>query len=63
MRSTLSKCDESSGGVSAIEKGGPEPLSCSKVARNNPACGWLKRAEGEDYYDTRTNFTPFSLSD
>ncbi len=27
------------------------------------ACGWLKRAEGEDYYDTRTNFTPFSLSD
>lgn len=25
--------------------------------------GWLKRAEGEDYYDTDTNFTPFSLKD
>lgn len=25
--------------------------------------GWLKRAEGEDYYDTNTNFTPFSLKD
>ena len=23
--------------------------------------GWLKRAEGEDYYDRETNFTPFSL--
>jgi len=23
--------------------------------------GWLKRAEHEDYYDRRTNFTPFSL--
>ncbi len=23
--------------------------------------GWLKRAEGEDYYDRDTNFTPFSL--
>lgn len=23
--------------------------------------GWLKRAEGEDYYDRNTNFTPFSL--
>jgi uncharacterized integral membrane protein (TIGR00697 family) len=23
--------------------------------------GWLKRAEHEDYYDLRTNFTPFSL--
>jgi uncharacterized integral membrane protein (TIGR00697 family) len=23
----------------------------------------LKRAEGEDYYDTKTNFTPFSLQD
>lgn len=26
-------------------------------------CGWLKRAEGEDYFDTATNFTPFSLKD
>ncbi|MBX3396035.1 MAG: queuosine precursor transporter [Phycisphaerae bacterium] len=25
--------------------------------------GFLKRAEDEDYYDTKTNFTPFSLSD
>lgn len=25
--------------------------------------GWLKRHEGEDYYDTATNFTPFSLQD
>jgi queuosine precursor transporter len=25
--------------------------------------GWLKRAENEDYYDHRTDFTPFSLSD
>ena len=25
--------------------------------------GFLKRAEGEDYYDDKTNFTPFSLSD
>lgn len=25
--------------------------------------GWLKRAENEDYYDRRTNFTPFSLKD
>jgi queuosine precursor transporter len=25
--------------------------------------GFLKRAEGEDYYDRQTNFTPFSLSD
>ena len=24
--------------------------------------GALKRAEGEDYYDTRTNFSPFTLS-
>jgi uncharacterized PurR-regulated membrane protein YhhQ (DUF165 family) len=23
--------------------------------------GWLKRVEGEDYYDRDTNFTPFSL--
>jgi uncharacterized integral membrane protein (TIGR00697 family) len=23
--------------------------------------GWLKKAEGEDYFDTSTNFTPFSL--
>ena len=23
--------------------------------------GWLKRVEGEDYYDTDTNFNPFSL--
>ncbi len=23
--------------------------------------GWLKKAEGEDYYDRDTNFTPFSL--
>ena len=26
-------------------------------------CGWLKRAEGEDFYDTDTAFTPFSLKD
>jgi uncharacterized integral membrane protein (TIGR00697 family) len=25
--------------------------------------GWLKRHENEDYYDTDTNFTPFSLKD
>jgi uncharacterized integral membrane protein (TIGR00697 family) len=25
--------------------------------------GWLKRHEHEDYYDTDTNFTPFSLED
>ena len=25
--------------------------------------GWLKRHEHEDYYDTDTNFTPFSLKD
>ena len=25
--------------------------------------GWLKRAENEDYFDTDTNFTPFSLKD
>ncbi len=25
--------------------------------------GWLKRHEHEDYYDTDTNFTPFSLDD
>jgi hypothetical protein len=25
--------------------------------------GWLKRQEHEDYYDTDTNFTPFSLKD
>jgi uncharacterized integral membrane protein (TIGR00697 family) len=25
--------------------------------------GFLKRAEGEDYYDRNTNFTPFSLED
>lgn len=25
--------------------------------------GWLKRHEHEDYYDTSTNFTPFSLDD
>ena len=24
---------------------------------------WLKRAEGEDYFDSRTDFTPFSLKD
>jgi uncharacterized integral membrane protein (TIGR00697 family) len=24
---------------------------------------WLKRKEGEDYFDDRTNFTPFSLKD
>lgn len=24
---------------------------------------WLKKAEGEDYYDNNTNFTPFSLKD
>ncbi|HTR00694.1 MAG TPA: queuosine precursor transporter [Candidatus Acidoferrum sp.] len=23
--------------------------------------GWLKKAEGEDYFDDQTNFTPFSL--
>ena len=26
-------------------------------------CNWLKRAEGVDYFDTDTNFTPFSLKD
>jgi uncharacterized integral membrane protein (TIGR00697 family) len=26
-------------------------------------CNWLKKAEGEDFYDTKTNFTPFSLQD
>jgi len=26
-------------------------------------CGFLKRAEREDYYDRATNFTPFSLGD
>jgi queuosine precursor transporter len=25
--------------------------------------GWLKRAENEDYFDTDTNFTPFTLSE
>ena len=25
--------------------------------------GWLKRREQEDFYDTKTNFTPFSLED
>ena len=25
--------------------------------------GWLKRAENEDYYDRKTDFTPFSLQD
>lgn len=25
--------------------------------------GWLKRAEREDYYDRKTDFTPFSLQD
>ena len=23
--------------------------------------GWLKKAEGEDYFDRDTDFTPFSL--
>jgi uncharacterized integral membrane protein (TIGR00697 family) len=27
------------------------------------AVGFLKRAENEDYYDSHTNFTPFSLAD
>jgi len=27
------------------------------------ACGWLKRKEGVDHYDKRTNFTPFSLKE
>jgi uncharacterized integral membrane protein (TIGR00697 family) len=27
------------------------------------ACNFLKRAEHEDYFDTDTNFTPFSLKD
>lgn len=26
-------------------------------------CGWLKRAENEDYFDRATDFTPFSLKD
>lgn len=26
-------------------------------------CGFLKRAENEDYFDRKTNFTPFSLQD
>jgi len=25
--------------------------------------GWLKKQEGEDFYDTDTNFTPFSVRD
>ncbi|MCG8313691.1 MAG: queuosine precursor transporter [Pseudomonadales bacterium] len=25
--------------------------------------GWLKKKEGEDFYDTDTNFTPFSMRD
>jgi hypothetical protein len=25
--------------------------------------GWLKRAEREDWFDDRTDFTPFSLQD
>jgi queuosine precursor transporter len=25
--------------------------------------GWLKKAENEDYYDRKTNFTPFTLQD
>jgi hypothetical protein len=27
------------------------------------AVGWLKKREQEDFYDTDTNFTPFSLKD
>jgi queuosine precursor transporter len=27
------------------------------------AVAWLKRAEGEDYFDTHTDFTPFTLRD
>ena len=27
------------------------------------AVGWLKRRENEDFYDTDTSFTPFSLKD
>ena len=27
------------------------------------AVGWLKRAEGEDFFDTDTDFTPWSLED
>ena len=27
------------------------------------AVNFLKRAEGEDYYDRDTDFTPFSLKD
>ncbi len=26
-------------------------------------CGWLKRAESEDYYDRQTDFNPFTLRD
>jgi uncharacterized integral membrane protein (TIGR00697 family) len=26
-------------------------------------CGWLKRAESEDYYDRGTDFNPFTLKD
>jgi len=28
-----------------------------------PFVRWLKKAEGEDFYDTHTNFSPFRLSD
>ncbi len=26
------------------------------------ACGWLKRVEQEDYFDSKTNFNPFAVS-
>lgn len=60
-------------------KGGWTPVTILKVAAFNWVfkvaveaamtpltyliCGWLKKAEGEDYFDRGTNFTPFSLKD
>ena len=34
-----------------------------KVAVAYAVVGWLKRAEREDFYDTDTDFTPWSLED
>ena len=43
------------------------PLDRDVLSQVAPATyaivGWLKRHEHEDYYDTDTNFTPFSLKD
>jgi hypothetical protein len=34
-----------------------------KTPATYAAVAWLKRREHEDFYDTDTNFTPFSLQD